>query len=55
MDENAPEKYPREGVPLGRDTGEVPVGRPYGTGSARWRALWWRVRGALRWPVRNRG
>jgi len=52
---NPQERYSREGTPLGRTAEEITFTHGYGTGTARSRKLWWRVRDLLRRPVRNSG
>ncbi|MFH0520964.1 hypothetical protein ACHBTE_27770 [Streptomyces sp. M41] len=53
MVDNPPERYPREGIPLGRSAESIWFGHSYSTETPRARKLWWRIRDVLRRPVRN--
>ncbi|UNO42095.1 hypothetical protein [Streptomyces sp. MST-110588] len=50
-----PERYPPNGIPLGRSADDIRFGSGYSTETPRIRKLWWRIRDALRRPVRNGG
>ncbi|MDX3377346.1 hypothetical protein PV390_23395 [Streptomyces sp. ME02-6991-2A] len=50
------ERHPREGRPLDRQgSGERPCVVSYSTSTSTARRLWWKVRSALRRPVKGTG
>ncbi len=53
MVEQPPARYSPEGTPLGRTAEAIRFSTSYSTETPRARKLWWRVRDALRRPVRN--
>ncbi|MGI5401955.1 hypothetical protein ACQEVG_21425 [Streptomyces sp. CA-135486] len=53
MVDKPPERYPREGIPLGRSADSIWFGHSYSTETPRARKLWWRIRDVLHWPVKN--
>ncbi|WP_329127244.1 hypothetical protein [Streptomyces sp. NBC_01465] len=53
MADEQPERYAREGTPLGRTADDVAFGPSYSTETPHRRRLWWRIRDLLRWPMKN--
>ncbi|MCX4405282.1 hypothetical protein OG840_27625 [Streptomyces sp. NBC_01764] len=53
MVQQPPTRYSPEGTPLGRSADNIWLSNSYSTETPRTRKLWWRIRDALRRPVKN--